>query len=106
MLTDRTGEELALARNPGVNRTNRVARLSLSDSPVMTFSAAELVEEVDGVWTVRDLETGIFGTGSERATALDDFEAALREHLDVLERQPALSEELQAQLRYLRIRLA
>lgn len=80
--------------------------LSLYTRQTLTFSATEFLEEVDGIWTVRDLQTGVFGTGADRQAALEDFDAALHEHLDVLERQPSLSEALQGQLHYLRGRLS
>lgn len=70
--------------------------------PLLSFSAALEVAESDGVWTLADRETGIFGAGPDQDSAARDFAAALREHRDVLERQATLSEELQAQLRYLR----
>lgn len=55
-------------------------------------------------WTVRDLETGIFGAGDTPSEALLDFQRAAREHLDVLQRQESLSDDLAAQLDYLRTR--
>lgn len=58
-----------------------------------------------GFWTVVDRQTGIFGDGSELTDAIRDFERAVREHLEILERQEALSEELASQLDYLRRRL-
>jgi len=69
---------------------------------VQVISSAREIEEVDGVWTVRDLATGIFGTGDSEAAAFRDFRDALIEHRDVLERQDALSAELKSQLEYLR----
>jgi hypothetical protein len=71
----------------------------------LTFSSPELLEEHDGVWILRDVETGIFGSGPDPDGANQDFQAALREHRDVLESQAALSDDLQAQLQYLRRRL-
>lgn len=79
--------------------------IAAGQSSHLTFSVQELAEEHEGGWTVRDIETGIFGTGSDMDAAVEDFSLALREHLDVLERQSALSEELEAQIRYLRRRL-
>jgi len=67
-----------------------------------TSWSAPVVEEQDGRWTVRDVETGIFGTGPDAQAAHRDFERALREHRDVLERQEELSPELTVQLAYLR----
>ena len=64
--------------------------------------SAPILEEHGGYWTVRDVGTGIFGSGADPEAAHRDFERALREHLDVLERQDALSPELTAQLAYLR----
>ena len=70
------------------------------------ISTQEIVEEREGYWTVRDPQTGIFGSGPDRDAAFDDFGHALHEHYDVLARQDALSEELTLQLAYLRQRLA
>jgi hypothetical protein len=55
--------------------------------------------------TVVDRETGVFGIGASPREALDDFRRAVREHLDVLERQESLSDDLTAQFQYLRERL-
>lgn len=57
-------------------------------------------------WTVTDRETGIHGVGASPSEALADFRTAANEHLDVLERQEALSADLVAQLDYLRARLS
>jgi hypothetical protein len=73
---------------------------------VESWSNQEIVEEHDGHWTVRNPETGIFGSGPDRDAAVEDFERALREHLDVLGRQAELSDDLTAQLVYLRQRLS
>jgi hypothetical protein len=51
------------------------------------------------------VETGIFGHGDDALGAIRDFQAAIVEHLDVLERRPALSNELAWQLDYLRARV-
>jgi len=59
-------------------------------------------EAADGAWTVRDVATGIFGVGATMDEAYHDCLVAQREHLDVLERQPALSKDLAEQLEYLR----
>ena len=56
-------------------------------------------------WLVRDRATGIYGCGDEPSDALDDFLRAVREHVDVLERQDALSDALAAQLAYLHDRI-
>jgi hypothetical protein len=72
---------------------------------VESWSDREVAEEHDGYWTVRNVETGIFGSGPDRDAAFADFERALREHFDVLESQNELSEDLAAQLIYLRQRL-
>ena len=73
---------------------------------VITWSAEAILEEHGGRWTARDPETGIFGSGATPEAALGDFRRALREHLDLLTRQDALSGELAAQLAYLRQRLS
>jgi hypothetical protein len=59
----------------------------------------------DGYWTVTDARTGIYGQGDDISAAIRDFLAAVSEHLDTLERQPSLSEELAWQLSYLRERV-
>ena len=69
---------------------------------MLSYSSLFEISEVDGEWTVTDTETGIFGVGSNEESALRDYFAALVEHRDVLASQPSLSEDLQAQLRYLR----
>ena len=55
-------------------------------------------------WLVIDRVTGIHGSGDEPSEALVDFRRALSEHLDLLERQDALSDDLVQQLHYLRAR--
>lgn len=60
------------------------------------------LEEGDSGWTVRDVETGIFGAGASDADALRDYVLALHEHRDVLERQDALSDDLARQLAYVK----
>jgi hypothetical protein len=52
--------------------------------------------------TVSEEQTGIYGAGSDLASAINDFRAALKEHLDVLESSGPLSEELKHQLSILR----
>jgi hypothetical protein len=52
--------------------------------------------------TVSERQTGIFGVGSDPASAINDFRAALKEHLEVLESSESLSEELKHQLSILR----
>lgn len=59
----------------------------------------------DDYWVFRDLETGVFGQAPDLLGALDDFQVAAREHLDVLERQQELSEDLARQRDYLRTRI-
>ena len=73
---------------------------------VSTWSVEEVVEERDGYWTIRDVATGIFGSGADQLSATEDFERALREHLEILRCQEVLSPDLSAQLEYLRRRLA
>ena len=58
-----------------------------------------------GYWIVWEVETGIFGQGEDVLGAMRDFERAVSQHLDLLERQDALSEELSWQLEYLRARV-
>jgi hypothetical protein len=69
-----------------------------------TTSSGDVLENHGDYYTVTNGETGIFGTGATPDDAFSDFAHALREHLDVLERQEALTQALQAQLRYLRRR--
>lgn len=59
----------------------------------------------DGQWIVTDAITGIFGHDELLSAALADFEQAAEQHLDVLDRQSALSPALREQLDYLRARL-
>lgn len=56
-------------------------------------------------WIVRDRQTGIYGDAENLSEALEEFYRAAAQHLDVLERQDALSEELSWQLNYLRTRV-
>ena len=65
-----------------------------------------ILEKHEGYYTVRDLETGIFGSGADPEAAQTDFERALREHRDMLERQDDLSPKLAVQLAYIRELLA
>ena len=101
-VVERSGEELVQSRNRGSSAISGVTVGQYGQ----TSLSGDVLEEHEGLWTVRDLETGIFGSGHDPQAALVDFEAALHEHLDVLERQPALTAELEAQLRYLRVRLS
>jgi hypothetical protein len=80
----------------------------LTDSPEDTRKtwSGPILEEHEGYCTVRDLETGIFGSGADPEAAQTDFERALREHRDLLERQDDLSPELAVQLAYIRELLA
>ncbi len=56
-------------------------------------------------WLVVDQVTGIHGVGAEFSEAIKDFATALREHLDVLEHEADLSDDLARQLDYLRERV-
>jgi hypothetical protein len=64
------------------------------------------IEHARGRWTVVDRETGVFGVGDDPSAAIRDFLRAVAEHVDLLERQDSLSDELEAQLIYLRARLS
>jgi hypothetical protein len=75
------------------------------DADKMPPSFSTRFERGDGYWIVADRPTGIFGQGEDVLAAIQDFQAAVSEHLDVLERQAALSEELAWQLEYLRARV-
>lgn len=57
-----------------------------------------------GCWVIWDRATGIYGSGERILDARKDFMQAVEQHLDVLERQAALSENLTWQLNYLRAR--
>jgi hypothetical protein len=98
---ERTSENVAQSRT---NARLIADGVSVSQESSQTFSG-DILEQHEGYFTVRDLETGIFGTGREPQAAIDDFQIALREHLELLERQSSLSPDLQAQLHYLRARL-
>lgn len=73
---------------------------------ITTTPHFRLIAELAGnTWTVSDRDTGIYGAGDTPSEALQDFRRAVIEHLDVLERQDVLSDDLAAQLRYLRARV-
>jgi hypothetical protein len=82
------------------------SQILVAASETASTWSGPIVEKQDGRWIICDPETGIFGSGPNEPSALSDFEQALRDHLDVLSRQEALSPELQAQLTYLRWRLS
>lgn len=89
-----------------------VTYLTSREPPSYTLDAGKMppsfsirFERGDGYWVVTDRPTGIFGQGEDVLAAVQDFQAAVSEHLDVLERQAALSEELAWQLEYLRARV-
>jgi predicted RNase H-like HicB family nuclease len=92
-------------RNPEsrkVHETNSNVSFALdADNPF----AIEFRYAPEDYWIVRDTETGIFGHGDTPSDALADFHRAAAQHLDVLEREPALSEELTHQYEYLRDRI-
>lgn len=71
--------------------------VSTSDEDKLTFE--------DGIWTVVNPETGIFGSGESPEAAYEDFEHALLGHLRVLREDEALSPGLSASLEYLQHRL-
>ena len=56
-----------------------------------------IYEALDDV-AVEDPQTGVFGAGNDVATAVQDFQDALQEHLAVLAGEEALSPALQHQL--------
>ena len=89
--------------------TSQVVAMSseaMASEGVSTWSTEEIAQQHDGYWTIHDLMTGIFGSGADLESANEDFQRALREHLDVLTRQEALSPELSEQLEHLRRRLS
>jgi hypothetical protein len=65
---------------------------------------AVVLDHADGEVVVREANVGIFGTGADAMAAIADFRQAVREHLEVLEHQPALAPGLAEQLEYLRER--
>ena len=77
-------------------------QLTVSPEDTRKTWSGPILEEHEGYYTVRDLETGIFGSGADPEAAQTDFERALREHRDMLERQDDLSPKLSAQLAYIR----
>ncbi len=60
------------------------------------------IQHEEGHTSIIDTKTGVFGIGETLAAATIDFRTALLEHLDVLTRQPMLSEDLQYQLETIR----
>lgn len=88
-----------------VYRTNKDVTLTFTSVSGGLPFAYEFRQEDDGYWIVRDTETGIFGHGDDLPAAVADFHIAAAQHLDVLEREPALSEELSRQREYLRARI-
>src|SRR5215218_7708323 len=64
--------------------------------PAASFSLR--YERGHGYWIVRDEVTGIFGCAKRPSGARRDFQLAVGQHLDVLERQDVLSPELSWQL--------
>jgi hypothetical protein len=64
----------------------------------------EVRREKAGYWTVADRQTGIFGHGDDPLAALQDFNRSVTEHLEALEEESELSEDLERQLSYLRER--
>ena len=112
---------MAVAERPPVNfvETDRLMssayetdRLSFSTnwstvSAGADSSRQDVVEHhADGLWTVTNPETGIFGSGLDEDAAFADFEMALLGHLDILSKSlDSLSEGLRSQLDYLLTRL-
>lgn len=64
------------------------------------------LERSEAGWTIADRQTGVHGFGETPIDALVDFRTAAHEHVDTLERQDRLSEDLREQLDYLRSRLS
>ena len=62
-------------------------------------------DQTETGWVVVDRVTGIHGYGPSPLAAADDFRSAAREHLETLEGQQGLSDDLRRQLSYLRDRL-
>ena len=80
-------------------------RLTLSSfDAVVVWSGEVVLEHGEDYISLCDVATGIFGVGPDLSSASEDLTNALREHLDVLERQEALSPDLEAQLEHLRKR--
>ncbi len=101
---------MAIAERPQVTliETNRVSiSTNWSTFPAVNDSSREDVVEhhEDGLWTVTNPETGIFGSGPDKESAFEDFEHALLGHLTTLLQSDSLSDGLRAQLGYLLTRL-
>jgi hypothetical protein len=90
---------------PVTYQTSREPPSYVLEAAKMPPSFSIRLERGDGYVIVTDRPTGIFGQGEDVLAAVQDFQAAVSEHLDVLERQSALSEELTWQLEYLRARV-
>jgi hypothetical protein len=84
-----------------VKRANAPLSIAVAGQPEFRLQ----VERDRDVWVISDVPSGVFGTGETMTSALLDFTRATREHLDVLERQPALTPALHHQLEYLRARV-
>lgn len=61
-----------------------------------------LVEFTEGQVIIVDAVTGVFGSGDDAEPAISDLLAALRDHLDLLSGEAALSPDLRKQVEYLR----
>ncbi len=61
-----------------------------------------LVEFTEGQVIIVDAVTGVFGSGDDAESAISDLLAALRDHLDLLSGEAALSPDLRKQVEYLR----
>jgi predicted RNase H-like HicB family nuclease len=94
------------ARASASIQTTRDNEWTVSVSHQSSALSNDVLEEQDGYWTVTNAQTGIFGSGPTPDDAFSDFAAALRDHLDVLERQDALAPALVEQLAYLRGRIS
>jgi hypothetical protein len=74
-------------------------------SPPPPFFVLRISTE-EGVVVVEDVEVAVHGSGPTEAMALDEFLAAARAHLDLLEAQEELSPLLMRQRDHLRERLS
>jgi hypothetical protein len=68
-------------------------------------SLAVKLHRENGNWFVRETETGIIGQGGDVLEAARDFERAVDQQLEQLERQDSVEAELAWQLEYLRARV-
>lgn len=106
---DSTGSERAIPSVPNerVSYRSSEAEATYEVHPAALFDLEFNLHRHrgNGYWIVWDANTAIHGYGRRLAQAREDFQAAVRQHLEVLESEENLSEELAWQLEYLRARV-